>query len=381
MIKLFSEMRVLVCVNEFFGEWNTAWGGYGFLARELLPKAIGIKPENFHICLGRSRGFFLKKFFAPETKKTEEGYLLIKLPRVKTLAARIVNSYDLIISIEDTVPFVFSLKNKIKKKILFWIQDPRPKSDWDEIASMTLASEACYYDQTAYDTVRECFHLGKLNFATQGHYLADKAKLLYGLPNDTPVSFLPNPIEINYDIGRRNDKKNSIIFLGRLDSVKRGWIFCEIAKRLPQYEFNVLGASSNITEQKMNHYVADCSNLKNLHFLGRCFGEAKRCQLISAKILVNTSIHEALPISFLEAFAYGVTVVSNQDPDGLTSKFGIATGKSIGDGFDSVDSFVKAISYLMEHEEERYEKAKAAYDYIRSVHSVENFKKVLSNLF
>jgi hypothetical protein len=28
-----------------------------------------------------------------------------------------------------------------------------------------------------------------------------------------------------------------IIFLGRIESVKRGWLFCEIAKKMPEYEF------------------------------------------------------------------------------------------------------------------------------------------------
>lgn len=35
-----GNLKILVCVNEFFGAWNTAKGGYGFLARKLLPEAL-----------------------------------------------------------------------------------------------------------------------------------------------------------------------------------------------------------------------------------------------------------------------------------------------------------------------------------------------------
>ena len=61
------------------------------------------------------------------------------------------------------------------------------------------------------------------------------------------MQYLPNPVEIdkNFDV-QQYQKKNKIIFLGRIESVKRGWLFCEIAKRLPQYEFYVLGKTKKL---------------------------------------------------------------------------------------------------------------------------------------
>lgn len=69
-----------------------------------------------------------------------------------------------------------------------------------------------------------------------------------------------------------------------------------------------------------------------------------------AKILVNTSIHEALPITFLEALAYGTLLVSCRNPEDLTSKFGRYTGPVLGDGFDKVPLFTSAIEELIENE-------------------------------
>lgn len=85
-----------------------------------------------------------------------------------------------------------------------------------------------------------------------------------------------------------------------------------------------------------------------------------------------------MPISFLEAFSFGVCVVSNQNPDNLTQKFGVYVGHSIGDGFDDVYKYVEAINNLLSNEAALKDKSFAAYEYIRKVHSVENFNKLLS---
>lgn len=372
--------RILICVNEFFGAWGTPYGGYGFVARHLLSNFLNKAKLNFDVCLGRSKNCSLKKYFFMDQYITEEGVKLIRLPRVRALAANIVNSYDLIISIEATVDFVFSLKGRIKKPILFWIQDPRCKSDWEQIDSVQLAKEPVYWNDNTYKLVKECNSLGLIKFVTQAHFLSEKAKELYSLPNDTQIKFLPNPINVDWNLSDfSSTKENTIIFLGRLDSVKRGWLYCEIAKNLPQYNFLVLGDSSDDNERSKNKILKDYYNLKNLHFLGRVVGKEKDKILRKAKILVNTSIHEALPVSFLEAFSYGLCVVSNQNPDNLTDKYGIYIGQSLGDGFEDVDKFIQAIVLLLSNDKLFKDKSNAAYQYVSNVHSIDNFGKLFLN--
>ena len=373
-----ANLKVLVCVNEFWGAWNTAWGGYGFLARMLLPKALGVRPENFHVCLGRRKGGFVGKFLTVEKRTTEEGYTLLKLPRIKRLAARIVNSYDLVISIEATVTFIFYLDGYLKKKILFWVQDPRETSDWDRFKTIKCAAECNYYSQKDYDQVSKCFRDGGVKFVTQGRCLSEKAIRLYKLPADTPMDFLPNPIEIDYRISELGSKEDAVIFLGRLDTQKRGWIFCEIAKRMPQYQFYMMGQSSDDFESSQNGFVNKYAGLANLHFMGRCVGQKKDSMLRKARILVNCSIHEGVPVSFLEAFWYGDCVISSLDPDNLVSRFGIALKRSDGDGYDSVDGFVDAISTVLEDRELWLSKVTKAYEYVSKVHCHEAFRKSLA---
>ncbi|UCD45896.1 MAG: hypothetical protein JSV27_05280, partial [Candidatus Bathyarchaeota archaeon] len=44
--------------------------------------------------------------------------------------------------------------------------------------------------------------------------------------------------------------------------------------------------------------------------------------LDSSWIVVNTSVSECLPVSFLEAGAHGCAILSFHDPDGFASNFG-----------------------------------------------------------
>ena len=100
----------------------------------------------------------------------------------------------------------------------------------------------------------------------------------------------------------------------------------------------------------------------------------------NAKILINTSIHEALPISFLEALAYGTLLVSNRNPENLTSKFGIWTGQINGDGFDQIEKYVNAVDSLIRNENKRKELSILARKYVEDTHNVSKFIEDLRNV-
>ena len=112
--------------------------------------------------------------------------------------------------------------------------------------------------------------------------------------------------------------------MGRLVAVKRPWIYFELAKLLPKYTFYVCGQGEEVRD-----IIEKYKDIKNLKFMGHVSGEEKDRLLREAKVLVNTSIHEAIPVSFLEAISYGLSIVSCQNPDDITKKYGYFTGVRI----------------------------------------------------
>lgn len=63
-------------------------------------------------------------------------------------------------------------------------------------------------------------------------------------------------------------------------------------------------------------------------------GEEKESLLSGSRVLVNTSVSECLPVSFLEAAAHGCAILSPHDPDGFASRFGFHVRESYEDGLE-----------------------------------------------
>ncbi|WP_180086309.1 glycosyltransferase family 4 protein [Acinetobacter sp. YH12103] len=370
------KIKVALIVDEYFGAVDTAFGGYGFLARRHIAKYLPNSEIEIEVLLGKGKYNFQSENYMVD------GIKVYKLPRRKWFASRWLakKDYTLYLSIELTYSYILECEKNIKKKLVLWIQDPRPQYEWDEINTVKLFPEPSYYNQKIYDLVNTWYRNDRVKFISQGYFLNEKAIDLYDLDKNIEIEYLPNPIDIDpnfvYD---SKVKENIIIFLGRIESVKRGWLFCEIAKKLPQYQFYVLGKTFR-DDGKNSQIIQPYFDLPNLNFVGHVDGEEKESYLKRAKILINTSIHEALPISFLEALSYGTLLVSNRNPENLTQKFGVYVGNVLGDGFDKVDLYCDAVNRLMDDDILRDQLAVKAIQYINEVHNVENFVKNTRNI-
>lgn len=371
-----KKIKIALLVDEFFGGAGTPFGGYGFLARRYICKYIPDKNIQIDVLLKRGKSKFFAKCHHVDNVKVY--YVPNDWHRMRRFLKR--KKYDVYLSVElvnSGADIIQKDPVLAKKRLILWIQDPRPQYEWDEIQTVKLFPEKSYYYQPTYDLVNKLAHRNQVTFISQGHFLNQKAKDLYGLSKYQPITYLPNPVDIDdtFDVNTHK-KKNMIIFLGRIESVKRGWLFCEIAKAMPEYEFYVLGKTTR-EKEKNSAVLEKYMQIPNLHFAGHVDGEQKAQFLKDAKILVNTSIHEALPVSFLEALSYGTLLVSNRNPDDLTSKFGIWTGDILGDGFDKISLYVDAIRELMTNDKRRQELAQAATQYIQDIHNVPKFVRDL----
>jgi glycosyltransferase involved in cell wall biosynthesis len=97
-------------------------------------------------------------------------------------------------------------------------------------------------------------------------------------------------------------------------------------------------------------------------------------------MIVNTSIHESLPISFLEALHCGTPIVSCQDPEGVTSRFGRYVGHVDGSGLDALDVFADAIESLLDDDDLRLRLGAEGREWARANHTAERFLEVFEEL-
>lgn len=371
-----KKIKAALIIDEYFGGMNTAFGGYGFLARHYIAKYLPDENISLEVLLAKNK----KKWTILPESKIIDGVKVI-IPPGKKFVKQWLNrqKYDIFITIELTHDILkYDRRNT---PVIHWIQDPRPWSEWQEIQTVKLFPESCYWNSELYDIVNRLYLKGNIKFVSQGKFLNEKALMLYRLPQDTEIQYMPNPIDIDYTFDPKTfKKKNNIIFIGRIESVKRGWLFCEIAKQMPEYEFYMLGQTFREKSENESIMSKYREGIPNLHFVGHVEGEDKNKYIKEAKILVNTSIHEALPVTFLEALSYGTLLVSCRNPEDLTSKFGTFVGTVLGDGFEDVPKFVDAIRNLITNEALRSELSEKAIDYIKEYHSVKKFQNDMREL-
>lgn len=260
-----------------------------------------------------------------------------------------------------------------------WIRDPRAPADLERIATLELPSGAA--PPRGVEAI-DCQSLGThvrqagapVVFASPAPGIATpRLQTTYGL-DPTAVRFLPNPVPPV--AASRETKRPRVLFLGRLDPIKRPWVFVDLARRFPGVDFAMLGQP---------HFAGPGSWQptrlpQNVTVLGHVGGETKRAALRSAWLVVNTSIHESLPVSFLEALHAGTPIVSCQDPEGVTSRFGIHVGRWDGTGLDALDTFSDAVDRLLDDHELRFSLGAAGREWARANHTPRRFLEEFATL-
>lgn len=375
-----KKIKVGLLVEEFFDKDLGGYGGYGILAREYIGRYLPNENIELEVIIGSNNKKETKTVvrdgininYLPKNWSSKYNIDFIYLNKVKQFFKE--KKFDIYLSIEMSKIAYEVMRLEKNKKLILWVQDPRPKSDWEEIKSVPMSLEYDSYinyyskwEKKISDLLNMLYKENRLEIISQGKFLMEKAKRLYNLPENIKMEYLPNPVIIKDNFAIEN-KRNSIVFLGRLTAVKRPWIFYELAKKLPDYDFYVCGQGELLEKDKYKE-------IKNLKFMGHVSGEEKDRILRECKVLVNTSIHEAIPVSFLEAISYGLYIVSCQNPDDITKNYGVWTGTILGDGLNQIDKFLSGIKQCITNYEEK--KLREGIEYIKENHSIEKFQKDL----
>jgi glycosyltransferase involved in cell wall biosynthesis len=119
-------------------------------------------------------------------------------------------------------------------------------------------------------------------------------------------------------VRRDKDRRNSVIWVGRLIKIKRpDWVL-DIAARCPDMQFDIIGPAGPDSEiSRSLKSAAESAHNVTLH--GRV-SEDRLLELFgSAFALCCTSTIEGFPTTFLEAWFFGLPIVTTFDPDNLVA--------------------------------------------------------------
>jgi glycosyltransferase involved in cell wall biosynthesis len=150
----------------------------------------------------------------------------------------------------------------------------------------------------------------------------DKEKVRF-MPDGFPL--LPCP-----DLSR---KDGYVLWVARDAPYKRAWLYADLARMLPKYQFVMVG---NVQRPK--------SQPSNLHLLGLKEPSELSEIYCKAKVLVSTSEVEGFPNVLVEAGMHGVPYVGFLDPDSA------ATEHTLGFHVRDLDDMAMKVDTLMSDE-------------------------------
>lgn len=91
---------------------------------------------------------------------------------------------------------------------------------------------------------------------------------------------------------------------------KRPELFLEMARRLPQRRFVMIGGAGGATHSGFERIRNAAAAIPNVEFTGFLPLARVETYFDRARVLVNTSLHEGMPNTFLQAWARGVPTVA-----------------------------------------------------------------------
>jgi glycosyltransferase involved in cell wall biosynthesis len=141
---------------------------------------------------------------------------------------------------------------------------------------------------------------------------------------------IKNPIDVNPKFPRISNPR-SILWVGKSDErVKRPSLLFELARRIPEFQFNVIMNTAMIKSHM--EAVRLAGELPNITMIEQVPFEEIERYFADARIHLNTSAFEGFPNTYLQAAKYGVpTVAMVVDPDGMLSRHscGIVCGNDL----------------------------------------------------
>lgn len=171
--------------------------------------------------------------------------------------------------------------------------------------------------------------------------------------------------------------RNSLLWVGTISRNKRPELLLELAKRLPQFKFIMVGGPSS-TPSNGSYFDTirqAAGALPNLEFKGFLPLSQVEPYFDRAAILINTSSHEGVPTTFLQAWARGIPTVAFVDIGARLQ------GLPVYPVVREIDDAALEIEQLFANEIYRHRAAARCLEYFSKTHSPAGILAKYENLF
>jgi len=192
----------------------------------------------------------------------------------------------------------------------------------------------------------------------------------FALESDVIPMPCPGPDEGEYAPPRPpSGGSGRILWIGRIDRVKRPDRFIDVVAACPDLEFDLVGPADD--NDYSREVLERASQYSNLHVHGSASRDAVSAFYMKSACLCSTSDVEGFPNTFLEAWSYGVPVVSTIDPDMIIEE------KGLGLVARDVPEITAALRRILASEDRWVETSLRARTYFLEMH---HFPKVMPRM-
>jgi glycosyltransferase involved in cell wall biosynthesis len=172
------------------------------------------------------------------------------------------------------------------------------------------------------------------------------------------TTVIPTAVALSRSGGE--DIDGSIVWAGSLREIKRPDMFLELARRLPDMRFVLIGGGIPSSPSYGREITSEAAQLPNVTVTGHIGRDELETYLDRASLLVNTSSFEGFPNAFLEAWTRYTPILSFVDVDGLIED------ENVGVVCRDLNDLVAQVTRLTGDEHERMEMGRRARRLIES---------------
>jgi glycosyltransferase involved in cell wall biosynthesis len=175
--------------------------------------------------------------------------------------------------------------------------------------------------------------------------------------------------------GRPAQHDGVVLWVGSVKPIKRPDLFLDLAQRLPQLRFRLVGGAPAESSSLFESLQRRAATLPNLEMTGFVPHADVESHFDDAALLVNTTASEGFPNTFLQAWSRGMPSVSFFDA-GVRVE-----GTPVGTVVPDLDAMAHAVQRLKADEPLWREEGRRAAEHVRRHHAVDRVVDAYERIF